>query len=146
MKFAFSNFLNSLSLLDICSGSSPWNHLLDYFSLKWFYKEQDYRIFPVQCWLESLGQNCTRFLPVLYCPKDTVQKRYQPPLPHFKTIPPFLRSPFPFLQIPHPPTLLAYRSSQALLINRNATVKLIYTSIMHVKQQNSVTHKKINHV
>ena len=27
--------------------------------------------FPVQCFLETLGQNCAKFLPVPWCPKST---------------------------------------------------------------------------
>ena len=54
------------------------------------------------------------------------------PVHHFKTIPP-LQGPLSFLKIPHLPTLLANRSSQVFLINRNATVKLSLINTIHVK-------------
>ena len=50
----------------------------------------------------------------------------------FQNHPPITRIP-PFLKIPHLPTLLANRSSQVFLINRNATVKLSLINTIHVK-------------
>ena len=43
-----------------------------------------------------------------------------------------------FLKILHPSILLASRSSQPFLINRNATVKLSLINTIHVKQQHHV--------
>ena len=59
--------------------------------------------------------------------------------PPFKNHPPIIRIPPPlFLKTPHPPTLPVNRSSQVLLFNRNATVKLHSISIIYVKQQCNV--------
>ena len=63
-----------------------------------------------------------------------VRKGLSPP--HFKIIPHYWDSPL-FLKITHPPTLLANRSSQVFLFNRNATVKLSSINTIHVKQQHS---------
>ena len=58
--------------------------------------------------------------------------------PHFKIIPPIIRIPFYFVNPPHPPIILANRSSQIFLITRNATVKLSSVNIIHAKQQHNV--------
>ena len=59
---------------------------------------------------------------------------------HFKIFPPLLEStpPSHLLKSPLPPTLLTNRSSQVLLINRNATTKLSSIYIICVKQQDIV--------
>ena len=59
---------------------------------------------------------------------------------HFKIFPPLLEStpPSHLLKSPIPPTLLTNRSSQVLLINRNATMKLSSIHIICVKQQDIV--------
>ena len=54
-----------------------------------------------------------------------INSKSSPPLP----------GPPQFVKIPHPPTLPANWSSQVLLINRNATVKLSSINTIHVKQQ-----------
>ena len=55
-----------------------------------------------------------------------------PPHPFLKSSPPFVKIAHP----PHPPTLLANRSSQVFLINRNETVKLSSINTINLKQHN----------